>query len=1143
MRQFLVDVSHVRPFVVLIHDLDAGDDASFDLFAWLAENLELDPTLAGTVDDDLETERFRGLILATASDGEVADRLRRDVLPRSPVASALPLSGLDADGVRAFLSSPEVVERILTSTGGRPDGLRDLLDLMPANVEDLFQRRLLRVGEVERTMLEVLAVAGRALDAETLWTLAGSPEGRPGAVLSSLVERRLVTRTFEGGSLRFELQRAAHAASLTSQAGASRLELLHGRVAAWLESSQDRTNATPEALAQHYLQSDAPAAAWPHVEEAVRRLTATCAHGRAAALVAQALDAAPPPEEDRATWLEVLCDLHEARGDVDRALFYAGRLKRLTPAAERGPVLLRVGRLLTERGDLRLAARVLARAEGLVGTSEPRLSLRLAAARAEVCYLLSDFDAAEALCSDALAMRVLGHSGAGRERVALRNTLGKTHLAREDASASAELFRANLADARAAGDVREEARARINLGIARLLQSDPAGATAHYEAALGLAEEQGDVVLAAMAHGNLAVIAHRRQEYARALDHYHRSVVALRKVGNHTQLATAINNLGDMYLVLGDAERARRMADFALAANSAGESRYGQACNQLLLGDIAVATGRYARAERCFDAAHAILSELGGRRFAAHLRLRLARLALLCGRSRRARELLDGVAAAPGGDAPDVAASVDLLSGEVAVDEGVVEGTGQVLRRALDAFERLDDREGQWRAHLALALAYRGKGQPARGMEHLEGAGQVIESVAAQLPVELRQAYSGAPQRTAVDRELRRLREDLGLVPQAPEPTPVTRPVVEASELRRRYSRMVGESPRLHRVFSVLDRVARTDSTVLLLGESGTGKELAAQALHENSGRASGPFVRVNCAAFVETLLLSELFGHEKGAYTGAVSRRQGRFELANGGTIFLDEIGDIPPKTQVALLRVLQEREFERVGGGGRPIKVDVRVVCATNRDLDALVESGDFRMDLYYRLKGVTVELPPLRDRSGDVAALAQHFLDDQRRKGATGAREIAPDAHALLEAFPWPGNVRELENVVRSVSLFVDTETLTAADVEDYEQLTGGGSRITTPAPAVPEAEVGQPAGVGGADPESAVVEKVITGSDISLAGMKKRIEIECILRALRETEGNITQAARLLKMKRPRLSQIIKASIDLDRLQAKEGVLEP
>jgi len=659
VRQLLVDVSRVRPLVVLLHDLDEADEATLDLFSWLAENLDLDPTLAGTLDEELDGARFAGLLVASVADGPVGDRLRRDVLPRSPVASPLALSGLDADGVRAFLASPEVVERILASTGGRPEGLQDLLELMPANVEDLFQRRMRRVEGTARRVLEVLAAAGRPLAAEELWRLAGGNGGRPGPLLSELLERRLLERSFEAGCLRFELPRTEQAQAVLQAASPERLAELHGSLARWLEQTPER--ATPEELAEHWLQSATPAAAWPHVEDGVRRLTAACAYGRAADLVARALEVAPPDPGDEARWLEVLCDLHEARGDVDRALFFAGRLKRATPADERDPVYLRIGRLLTSRGDLRTAARVLDRTGEEAGRGA--LRLELASARAEVQYLLSDYDAAEETCHAALdaADPPLGRPDPAR--IAIRNTLGKTHLAREDGPAAARLFEANLADARRAGRAREEARAQINLGIVRLLAGDHEGARDRYEEALALAEARGDVVLAAMAHGNLAVIAHRRQEYPQALDHYHCCVVALRKVGNHTQLATAINNLGDLYLVLGDADRARRLADFALAANSAGESRYGRACNQLLLGDIAVARGRYARAERCFETAHEILSELGGQRFAAHLRLRLGRLALLCGRTDRARELLAGVEGAPGAEAADVVAACRLLRG------------------------------------------------------------------------------------------------------------------------------------------------------------------------------------------------------------------------------------------------------------------------------------------------------------------------------------------------------------------------------------------------------------------------------------------------------------------------------------------------
>jgi two-component system, NtrC family, response regulator len=231
---------------------------------------------------------------------------------------------------------------------------------------------------------------------------------------------------------------------------------------------------------------------------------------------------------------------------------------------------------------------------------------------------------------------------------------------------------------------------------------------------------------------------------------------------------------------------------------------------------------------------------------------------------------------------------------------------------------------------------------------------------------------------------------------------------------RFRFHNIIGDSTELQSVFEMVKQAAPTKATVLILGESGTGKELIAQAIHEESPRNGKAFVKVNCAALTETLLESELFGHEKGSFTGAVGRKEGRFELADGGTIFLDEIGDISPALQVKLLRVLQQRELERVGGT-ETIKVDVRIVAATNRDLAAEVKAGKFREDLYYRLNVVTVTLPPLRHRKGDIPALVSHFLERYCKAYDKQIEGLAPGTLNSLLAHAWPGNVRELENVI--------------------------------------------------------------------------------------------------------------------------------
>ncbi|GMU62270.1 MAG: sigma-54-dependent Fis family transcriptional regulator [Myxococcaceae bacterium] len=294
------------------------------------------------------------------------------------------------------------------------------------------------------------------------------------------------------------------------------------------------------------------------------------------------------------------------------------------------------------------------------------------------------------------------------------------------------------------------------------------------------------------------------------------------------------------------------------------------------------------------------------------------------------------------------------------------------------------------------------------------------------------------------------------------------------------FSHIVGDSPELQAVFDVVKRAAPTRATVLILGESGTGKELIAQAIHEESPRRAKPFVKVNCAALSETLLESELFGHEKGSFTGAVGRREGRFELADGGTLFLDEIGDISPGLQVKLLRVLQQREFERVGGT-TTLKVDVRVVAATNKDLTAEVKGSRFREDLYYRLNVVSVTLPPLRKRKSDVPALVAHFIERYSELHGKEVRGLAPGTLNALLSYDWPGNVRELGNVVeRAVVLARGTE-LTADDL---------------------------PPTMRGPRPRDRSPDTLIPGATLY------EIEREAILRTLEMVDGSTSRAADVL-----------------------------
>jgi two-component system response regulator AtoC len=328
--------------------------------------------------------------------------------------------------------------------------------------------------------------------------------------------------------------------------------------------------------------------------------------------------------------------------------------------------------------------------------------------------------------------------------------------------------------------------------------------------------------------------------------------------------------------------------------------------------------------------------------------------------------------------------------------------------------------------------------------------------------------------------------------------------------------RLIGESPAIKQIYGVVEKVANTPSTVLITGESGTGKELIARALHENSSRHGGPFIKINCAAIPKTLMESELFGYEKGAFTGAVGAKPGRFELAHGGTLFLDEIGEIPVEMQVKLLRVLQESEFERVGGL-KTIKVDVRLVTATNRDLLQEIAEGSFREDLFYRLNVVPIHIPPLRERREDIPLLADHFIAKFNERLRKQIESIDQDAIERLVAHPWPGNIRELENLMERTVLFCESAQIGVANLPAE---IGHLQPVAVPvAPAATDEGAGSlsiptPAGLAGSSLKEAV------------RAQTERVERELIQRALDETGGNVTQAARKLKISRKSLQTKMK-----------------
>jgi DNA-binding NtrC family response regulator len=319
-------------------------------------------------------------------------------------------------------------------------------------------------------------------------------------------------------------------------------------------------------------------------------------------------------------------------------------------------------------------------------------------------------------------------------------------------------------------------------------------------------------------------------------------------------------------------------------------------------------------------------------------------------------------------------------------------------------------------------------------------------------------------------------------------------------ELKQKYSHknIIGTSQAIEKIFSLIDKVADTDSTVLINGASGTGKELIARAIHYDSSRSDKPLVIINCGAIPEALLESELYGHEKGSYTGAHKARVGRFEMANGGTIFLDEIGEMSPSLQVKLLRVLQDQRFERVGGT-KTIHVDVRIIAATNKNLTAAINDGTFREDLYYRLNVIPVKVPPLTQRRSDIPLLVSHFLKKFQKQGENRIDGFSTEATDALIEYNWPGNVRELENVVKRITILCENTTVDFTDLPEHIQQYSLSVQ----------------------DDEGALFEE-----GLSLDKAVKDYERKLILGAMEKSDGVKTKAAKLLKIKRTTLVEKIK-----------------
>ncbi|MFO0587053.1 MAG: sigma 54-interacting transcriptional regulator [Polyangiaceae bacterium] len=879
-------------------------------------------------------------------------------------------------------------------------------------------------------------------------------------------------------------------------------------------------------------------------------------------------------------------------GDADRALEIARAAASQAGNTHEATLLL--GRAMAARGDLTTATLALTRAMELAGDAGARA--RAAVEMAEVHYVAGQIDEARRLAEEALAT-----TSDPTTRLGARNVLGKFLLDKSKWAEAEAHFAADEWDAACSNDALAELRARVNRAIALMEKDLRDEARAMLAGVLAEGEALGQLKAVCFALGNLSILALRKHEYAEALVLSERAIVAARRLGDKIRLAHFITNLAELRVSFGLVGEAEQTLAF-------GRKACGALVVSKLASHFALAAARIHLARRrTLEATAEIKTALVTAEASptgAHLgrchRL-AARIALEDGDVVRAADAMEK--AKPASTTTKDRSEAFLIEALIARASGApyAELSTEALRLAGQA----DNRTVGIEAHVLLCHAARDAGDVDRARAHLGNALALRNGMAEALPDPVRERLFAlrdfedlAKLAAAMEREaaaafagpttLRSLAGDDGDLPDVPVAIPASLRAGNSAPPPPSGRKIVGRDASIVALLSAVQKIGPSDATVLIHGESGTGKELVAEAIHQASQRKAGPLVKVNCAALVETLLLSELFGHEKGAFTGAVARRRGRFEMAEGGTLFLDEIGDISARTQVALLRVLQEKTFERVGGV-TPIRANVRVVCATHRDLKAMVARGEFREDLYFRLTGVVLEVPALRQRLSDLPLIADAILGRIASERSAPAKRISSQAMTGLLRHRWPGNVRELENALRAASLFAEGEAIELPDlVANVDSLRGidladvppdrrsdtsaanargdalpsagrpsspqavsalqnGNGRISA-APSAPSLGSGPPGdGDGidiasddvdagdlpvdpsknardGADPTEVAYLHIRSG--VSLHDLKRNIERECIQRALTESKGNITRAAALLGMKRPRLSQLVK-----------------
>ncbi len=1120
------------PVVVVVDDLQHADATSLDALTRLAGRLT-------PAEERLEPSRFQGVLLLTARKRQDLPGLWLEGLSHR----LMPLGNLDEPAIAGLLSREDTVRRLVELTDGHPGRIRSLLAWGTADPDEAVAQVMASLSAAARDVLACCSVAAGPVGLSELAARTGLDAKSLGDTVQALLETGMVDYSLIEGELNIEVSERMLPSLLASLPKSTQRQW-HLVWASAFRARGDMVRTAKHALAGQGV-GDTLDSVLDDVLEAIRSLVSTGAVEQAADLslaavrrLGQQLDAHLDDGSVVALLFSAL-ELLERQGRLEEAI---ESVIGIAGQADDPKLEWRIGRVLLLSGHPEDAKAVLLQA-ARSGALDRALRAAATVDLGECALAMGQADEARRFAAQ--AAEILEKLSSHPEIAASQKILsGKVLLATSEFAKADKILAQAVDIAHRATDREPLIRGLISRGIAALRSGDMESARSLYAQALERATRDKSARLEAYCQQNLGVLAHWSRDYKTALHWFHEAARTLSRIGNRAVAAWVAVDLGDLYLELGALDQATGMAGKAEELLENENAPVATLYHTILQARLYAEDGLVLKAKRLLMKAGHQAHTMNRRDDEAAAGIELARIELRLGDRGAALEALSNL---PEPTGRKLKARWALTKGEAVLEDDHRQAE-RLFREALVAFQEAEDLDGAWKAMARLSQLAVLSGQVSQADRWRRSARRLEARIRKTVP----EAYADSYLRASFRADyldlvvpMKEANETARIVTQSPESK-----VVQRSAL----GRLVGSHPVFKRALSALQRIAATDSTVLLVGESGTGKELAAEAIHDLSNRRQQPLIKVNCAALVDTLLLSELFGHERGAFTGAVRQKKGRFEAADGGTLFLDEIGDISPRTQVALLRVLQEKTFERVGGV-EPISVDVRIVCATNKNLEELVEQGLFREDLYYRLKGIQVTLPALRERMEDLPLLAADILERLAVEMGAPAKRLTREALEVLAHHSWPGNVRELQNVLRSSWVFSDGEAIDAKTVQSFlsksrrQEGTLNDAQTTARATASSLETTGTDMHsahlASTADPDHLYdmsYETVVAGG-LSLKELKKSIERECISRALSQTKGNITKAAALLGMKRPRLSQLVKqyglTESDADRSQMEEN----